>query len=187
MISTLYLFVPRVTDSQDAVVVTIGQVNGGDNPNVIPEQVELQGTLRTLDAEVRERTIAHIRQLARGIEEVSGTKIEVDVHSGTGSVDNDPVLNDVLRRAASEVLGEKNVETILRPSMGSEDYAAYLDHVPGVMFRLGCAVRDATGNGQPHPGLHTATFDIDEEALRIGTKIVARSVVSWSAPEPYQI
>ncbi len=187
LISTLYLFVPRLTDSQDAVVVTIGQVNGGDNPNVIPEQVDLQGTLRTLDADIRERTIAHIRQLARGIEEVSGTEIEVDVHAGAGSVDNDPVLNDLLCRAAGEVLGEKNVETILRPSMGSEDYAAYLEHVPGVMFRLGCADRDAASNGQPCPALHTATFDIDEEALRIGTKIVARSVVSWSAPESFQI
>ena len=182
LISTLYLFVPRVTDSQDSVVVTIGQINGGDNPNVIPERVELQGTLRTLSHEVREKTINHIRQLARGIEEVSANKIEVRFEVGTNSVDNDPVLNDLVRRAASEVLGEDHVETISRPSMGSEDFAMYLDHIPGVMFRLGCA-RDADA----HNLLHTATFDIDEDAMRFGTKILARSIVAWSAPEAYQI
>ncbi len=182
LISTLYLFVPRLTDSQDSVVVTIGQINGGDNPNVIPEKVELQGTLRTLSGDVRERTIAHIRQLARGIEEISANEIEVHFEAGTCGVDNDPVLSDLVRRAAIEVLGEDTVETISRPSMGSEDFAMYLDHIPGVMFRLGCA-RDADA----HHVLHTATFDIDEEAIRIGTKILARSVVAWSAPEAFQI
>ena len=60
LISSLYLFVPRATDSMDAVVVSIGQIIAGENANVIPEQVELRGTVRTLDAEVRKKTISHI-------------------------------------------------------------------------------------------------------------------------------
>ncbi len=61
--------------------------------------------------------------------------------------------------------------------MGSEDFAAYLEHVPGSMFRLGVA-----GDDGPWPGLHTPTFDVDERCLGVGAKILARSVVQWSDP-----
>jgi amidohydrolase len=178
LISTLYQFVPRATDSQDAVVVTIGQLIGGENPNVIPEHIELRGTLRTLDQRVRQATVEHVRQLARGISEVSGTKIEVSFESGVGSVENDPLLTRLIGDAAVEVVGEDNLEEILRPSMGSEDFAAYLGHVPGAMFRLGsgCPSGETTS-------LHTSNFDIDERAIKIGARIFARAVVAWSSPE----
>ena len=175
LISTLYLFVPRVADSRDAVVITVGQIRGGENPNVIPDQVELRGTLRTLDDEVRARTIQHVRQLARGIEKVSATEIEVHFEVGTDSVRNDPGLVELLRRAAESLLGKEKIDVIPRPSMGSEDFAVYLRHVPGAMFRLGSAASPATGSG-----LHTPTFDIDEGAMRIGAKILARTMVYWS-------
>ena len=179
LISTLYLFVPRATDSQDAVVVTIGQVDGGDNPNVIPEKVELKGTLRTLGTSVRDRTKEHIHQLARGIEEISGTKIDVEFDVSTRSVENDKHLTELICRAKDEVLGRDHRETIPRPSMGSEDFASYLNLVPGAMFRVGCVSGVSTGSD-----LHTPTFDIDEEALKIGAKILARTAVMWSAPGP---
>ncbi len=177
LISTLYLFVPRGTDSQDAVVVTIGQISGGDNPNVIPERVELKGTLRTLNEDVRQRTIDHIRQLAHGIEEVSATEIEVRFDVSVQGVRNAPELVELVHLAASSIVGEDGVDQIPRPSMGSEDFAEYLKHIPGVMFRLGSASGPATS-----AGLHTPTFDIDEEAMRIGAKILARTLVYWSKP-----
>ena len=177
LISTLYLFVPRGTDSQDSVVVTIGQMRGGENPNAIPEQVELRGTIRTLDGAVRPRTIEHISQLARGIAEASGTKIDVRIGNSIHSVYNDPELTALVVEAAQTLLGPENVRQIPRPSMGSEDFAAYLEHVPGAMFRLGCAADD---NGWP--GLHTPTFDVDERALPIGAEIFVSSLIEWSLP-----
>lgn len=176
LISTLYLFVPRATDSQDAVVVTIGQIVGGENPNVIPERVDLRGTLRTLDRRVRQRTIEHIKQLAAGIAQTSGTKIEVSFHGGTPSVENNVQLVELLRQAAQHVIGSDQIELITRPSMGSEDFSIYLDHAPGALFRLGCA-SSRVGNS----GLHTPTFDVDEQALAIGAKILSRAVVLWAA------
>ncbi|MCA9225874.1 MAG: hypothetical protein KDA47_09700, partial [Planctomycetales bacterium] len=77
--------------------------------------------------------------------------------------------------SAREVLGDGNVDEIARPSMGSEDFAFYLDHVPGAMMRVGCA--SPRVGGSP---LHSPTFDVDEEALRYGAKILARSAVMWS-------
>jgi len=177
LISTLYQFVPRSTDSQEAVVVSFGQIHGGLNANVIPEEVVLEGTVRTLNRQVRERTIANIHRLASGIESVTGTKLTVDFDEGTASVDNDPAITALIERVAREVLGGDNVGQMPRPSMGSEDFAAYLEHVPGSMFRLGCA-----GDRAPWPGLHTPTFDVDEQCLPVGAKVLARTMIEWSKP-----
>lgn len=172
LVSTLYQFVPRATDSQDAVVVSFGQIHGGQNANVIPEQVVLEGTVRTLDRNVREKTIAHIRTLAEGIEKVTGTRLDVRFVEGTPSVYNDAGLTQLVSRTATDLLGVDKVTELPRPSMGSEDFAAYLEHVPGSMFRLGAA-----GERTPWPGLHTPTFDVDERCLTVGAKVLARCVV----------
>src|SRR6478736_509068 len=175
LVTTLYQFVPRATDSQDAVVVSFGQIHGGQNANVIPEEVVLQGTVRTLNADVREKTIQHIRTLAEGIEQVTGAKLEVNFRRGSPSVQNDEEITNLVSRVAGELLGEKNVQSMARPSMGSEDFAYYLERVPGMMFRLGAA-----GDNGAWPGLHTPLFDVDEKCLAVGAKIFARTVVQWS-------
>jgi len=177
LISTLYQYVPRATDSQDAVVVSFGQIHGGQNANVIPEQVVLEGTVRTLDDKVREKTINHIRTLAEGIEKVTATKLEVSFETGIASVYNDQGLTELVRGVSTELLGADKVVAMKRPSMGSEDFAAYLEHVPGTMFRLGAA-----GDHGACSGLHTPTFDVDERCISVGAKILARSVVQWSDP-----
>ncbi|MCA9201707.1 MAG: amidohydrolase [Planctomycetales bacterium] len=175
LINALYLFIARRTDSQDAVVVTIGQIRGGDTANVIPEEVVLRGTVRTLDRVIRQRTFDHIQHLAHGMGETCDVRIQVEFGLGAGGVFNDRRLNQLLRGSAREVLGDGNVDEIARPSMGSEDFAFYLDHVPGAMMRVGCA--SPRVGGSP---LHSPTFDVDEEALRYGAKILARSAVMWS-------
>jgi amidohydrolase len=178
LVSTLYQFVPRATDSQDAVVVSFGQIHGGQNSNVIPEEVMLEGTVRTLNHDVREKTVKHIRTLAEGIEQVTGAKLEVNFRRGSPSVQNDEEITKLVSRVAGEVVGEKNVLAMPRPSMGSEDFAYYLERVPGMMFRLGAA-----GSNGEWPGLHTPMFDVDEKCLAVGAKIFARTVVEWSKPK----
>jgi amidohydrolase len=177
LVSTLYQFVPRATDSQDAVVVSFGQIHGGQNSNVIPEEVMLEGTVRTLNRDVREKTVQHIRTLAEGIEQVTGAKLEVNFRRGSPSIQNDEQMTQLVSRVAGEVVGEQNVHSMARPSMGSEDFAYYLERVPGMMFRLGAA-----GDNGPWPGLHTPLFDVDENCLAVGAKIFARTVVEWSKP-----
>ncbi|MGD9637389.1 MAG: M20 family metallopeptidase [Pirellulales bacterium] len=177
LISTLYQFIPRETDSQDSVVVSFGEIHGGLNANVIPEEVVLDGTVRTLNRKVRERTLANIERIVGGVENVTGTKIKVDFYEGTASVDNDPAITALLERSACDLLGADKVTQMPRPSMGSEDFAAYLEHVPGSMFRLGCA-----GERAPWPGLHTPTFDVDEKCIPVGAKILARTMIEWAKP-----
>jgi amidohydrolase len=177
LINALYISIPRVTDSQDAVVVTIGKLFGGDHANVIPETVLLDGTVRTLDREVRDRTFAHIERLSAGIGQITDTRITVHFALSCRSIHNEPQLVKLLEASATDVLGPLGIETIARPSMGSEDFAFYLDHVPGAMFRLGCT-SDRAG-GAP---LHSPLFDIDEACLRVGARILARAAVDWSGP-----
>ena len=175
LISSIFLFVPRSTDSQDPVVISFGQIIAGENPNVIPDRVVVRGTLRTLDERISLATIQHLERLARGVAEASGTKIFVRHQHGPPSVYNDPELNNILLDSAIKLLGETNVENIPRPSMGGEDFANYLKSVRGAMFRLGCALPDLKA-----PPLHSPLFDIDERSLAVGAKILARSVVAWS-------
>jgi amidohydrolase len=177
LISSIYLFIPRGADSQDAVVVTIGEVKAGDNPNVIPEQAVLRGTIRTLDERVRARTRDHIRQLARGIAEASGVRVEVDLTAGSPSVQNSPAHNRLLHRACRVGVPVAEVAPIPRPSMGGEDFAFYQAHVPGAMLRLGIVGPSVGGSA-----LHTPNFDLDERALAIGAKILARSAVLHAQP-----
>jgi amidohydrolase len=175
LVSTVYQFVPRATDSQDSVVVSFGQIHGGQNANVIPEEVMLEGTVRTLNCDIREKTVQHIRTLAAGIEQVTGATVDVSFRRGSPSVQNDEKLTQLVANVASDLLGANNVTTMPRPSMGSEDFAYYLERVPGTMFRLGAA-----GDNGTWPGLHTPTFDVDERCLAVGAKIMARAVVEWS-------
>jgi metal-dependent amidase/aminoacylase/carboxypeptidase family protein len=103
------------------------------------------------------------------------TRIDVDYGWATDSVANDAALVSLLRRGAREVVGDAGVEEIARPSMGSEDFAAYLERASGAMIRLGC-VSDRAGG----PMLHSPMFDVDEEVIRHGAKILARAAVYWA-------
>ncbi|QDS98329.1 M20 metallopeptidase family protein [Adhaeretor mobilis] len=178
LVSSLYQFVPRANDSLDGTVLSIGRIAGGENANVIPEQVEVEGTLRTLDAQVRAKSIDHIRQVLRGVEEITETRIEMEIPADTPAVLNDQTATELLRKAAIHTLGSKQVEKIPRPSMGSEDFAVYLEESPGAMFRLGVAKP-----GTEHTLLHTSLFDIDESALAHGVEILAHAIVLACSPE----
>ncbi len=174
-ITSVYQFVPRSIDSRDPVVVTFGSIQGGTSANIIPERVLLKGTIRTLSAASAARVDERIRQIAFGLSEASGGTIQVEFHCGTDAVVNDPDVTRTCVRAAGEVVGQANLDEIALPSMGGEDFSGYLKHAPGCLLRLGVAVPDR----KPH-FLHSPHFDIDENALVIGAKILAHSVILLS-------
>jgi amidohydrolase len=171
-LNAFFIQVPRGADSQESVVASVGHIVAGANRNVIPSHVELHGTLRTLDRVVREQTIARIHQLSRGIAETTGTQITVETGGTVLSVQNNPECSDLLWQCGTEVLGEANLDKIPRPSMGAEDFSGYLEHVPGAMFRLGCSSPEVGSSA-----LHTPTMGVDEKALAIGAKILARAAI----------
>lgn len=174
-ISALYQYVPRGINSQDAAVVAITQIHGGSTSNVIPDRVKLSGMVRCQGRDIRNHAVGHIAHLAEAVGDLTGTNIHVEFGVHLPGVENDPNLTDLVANIAGSLLGTDRVQWIERPSMGGEDFAFYLEQVPGTMFRLGCA-RDTT----PASGLHTPLFDIDERCLAIGAKILATAVVEAS-------
>jgi amidohydrolase len=172
LVSSVYQFVPRSVDSRDPVVITFGSIQGGTSPNIIPEQVVLKGTIRTLTKAATSRVEERVRQIAFGLSEASGATIEVSFGRTTDAVINDLDVTTTCVRAAAEVLGLDHLSQISLPSMGGEDFSGYLKHSPGCMLRLGVASADL-----PRHFLHSPRFDIDERALALGAKVLAHSVV----------
>jgi amidohydrolase len=171
-ITAVYQALPRSFDSREPTVVSFGSIVGGSNSNVIPERVTLRGTLRTLGQAKAMKVRERLGQVARGVSETSQAEILVSFGLGNDSVFNDPGVTDLLARSAGEVVGLDEVELLALPSMGAEDFSGYLDHARGCMLRLGVASPEG-----PRCSLHQPNFDIDERALTIGAKILARGAV----------
>ncbi len=179
LITLIYQAIPRQTDARDPVVVTIGQIEGGHASNIIPDSVFLNGTIRALDSQVCANAREILLRLCKGTAANFGAKIEPQFSEALPGVVNDSSVTAVCQAAASELLGAKNVITEGRPSMGAEDFADYLTEVPGCMIRLG-----VKRPGKKVTPLHTPTFDIDENALLVGARLLARIVLRWT-PELY--
>ncbi len=177
-LTAVYQTVPKQTDDENTVVTSFGEFQGGQNANVIPNQATLRGTLRTLTAAARHDAQEEIKRLGQEVAQQTETHFEIEFDRGCESVKNDPSLVQLLATSAKQVLHDDAIESISEPSMGSEDFSFYSQQIPAAMFRLG----SATGSENCFP-LHSANFDITEESLLIGAKIMAHAVILWSAPD----
>ena len=173
LVSMLYQRLPRAMDSRDPFVFTIGQIHGGTASNVIPDHVEMNGTLRSVEASARMQVINTIRQTCKHFGELSGNTIAVEFRNPLGSVRNSEPVARAFERATGDALGEEAVVLLTRPSMGGEDFAVYLDHVPGAQVRLGCA------GDSNWPLLHSPVFDVDEQVIAIGAHVVTRAALNF--------
>jgi amidohydrolase len=174
VIAALQHVVSRVTSPLVSAVVTIGKINGGHARNVIAPRVELEGTVRTLDAAVREQVHAAIGKIIAGVCEAYGARSQVEFIAGGRPVLNDESLIPHLRSAVHTVLGEPALQ-IAGPSMWGEDFSFYSELVPSLFFWLGVGNE---GKGIVH-GLHHPLFDMDEDALPIGAGLLAESALQY--------
>ncbi len=174
LVTLIYQALPRKTDARDPLVVTIGQIQGGQAANVIPDVVTMKGTIRTLDVIVSRNARDIITKLCRGTAQTLGGAVRVTFDAQLPGVVNDPAVTAICLDAAHDVAGEDRVVVQGRPSMGAEDFADYLTSVPGCMIRLGVRRR-----GKKITPLHTSTFDMDENSLLIGARLLARVLLRW--------
>lgn len=172
VINAIHHIVSRRTDPLHHAVISIGVIKGGMAPNIIADEVEMDGTVRTLDPGARKKIRALIEETIKGVTQGMGGAYELDYRFGTSSVMNDRKVDALVAAAARDILGERNVIEMEDPLMGAEDFAYFLEKVPGTLFRLG------TGNRKKGitAHLHHPDFDVDEEAVVIGAKIM-----SWIA------
>ena len=162
MINALQTIVARNLHPQDAGVVSVTQVHGGDTWNVIPEQVVLRGTVRTFRREVQDLIESRIRGLAAGVASTFEMAATVRYERRYPSTVNTAAETAHAVRAARSVVGDAQVETDPVPELGSEDFAFMLQ------AKRGCYVWMGTGEGEDTVNVHNPRYDFNDRALAIG-------------------
>jgi amidohydrolase len=171
----LQTIVSRSIDPQEPAVVSVGTIHGGQAFNIIPPQVELIGTIRSFDPEVRRTVLCRLQEIVEGICRAMGAQADLRIIPTCPAVINDPIVTGMTRAAAEAVLGPENVRGGER-TMGSEDAAFYLQKVPGCYIFLGAANAE---RGLNYPN-HNPHFDFDEDALPLGVAILAQACLLYS-------
>ncbi len=161
-------FIEEIKNQSVPTVIAFGKINGVGATNVIPDEVKIEGTFRTMDEEWRKKIHKKLKEIAQNISNETSSIIEVKIEIGYPCLFNNPTLTQQARRAAENFLGKENVVDIpLR--MTSDDFAYYSQEIPGCYFRLGTR-NESRGIISP---VHTSTFDIEEKALQTATGTMA--------------
>ena len=163
----------RNLDPLEPSVVTVGIIRGGTRFNIIPDEVWLEGTVRTYDAEVRDAVERRMDEILAGITAAGGGTYELVYDRGTPATINDVALSERMAPTLAKVVGEDGV-SVLVPTMGGEDFAYYANEVPGFFFRLGM-VAPGTESG----GHHTPTFQADDASVPIGMRAMSNLLLDY--------
>jgi amidohydrolase len=155
-------------------VVTVGAIHGGVRNNIIPDEVEMIGTIRSLDAKMRDEIHKRIKRTAENIAESAGATAEVTIENGYPITYNDPALTErmvpTLRRLTRDV-------QVVNPTLGAEDFSFYQQKVPGLFFWLG--TRPANQTAEQAASNHSPLFYVDESGLGLGVRALAHVAVDF--------
>ena len=168
VITALQQVVSRQAKPAMPTVLSIGKIVGLGSTNIIPDKVEMEGTLRTFDEEWRMEAHQRIIQVATSVTEALGGRCDIEVRKGYPFLKNHEATTEAARQAAIEYLGEENVEDLEIWPAG-EDFAYFSQEVASCFYRLG--IRNESKGITSM--LHTPTFDVDESALEVGAGLMA--------------
>ena len=154
-------------------VVTVGIIRGGERFNIIPEQVHLEGTVRTYNPEVQDMVEYRMNKILEGITLAYGGSFELDYDRGTPATINNPELAKQMIPTMERIVGKNNLK-FLDPVMGGEDFAFFANEVPGMYYRLG-VLKPGTTSGW----VHTPTFRADDSCLEVGIRAMSNLVVDF--------
>jgi amidohydrolase len=168
IIIALQQVISRNASPKQPTVLTFGKIIGEGATNIIPNEVNIAGTFRAMNEEWRESALRKIKKMAESLAEGMGGTCEVDISRGYPYLKNDPELTRRVRAAAESYLGKENVVD-LDITLGAEDFAYYSQIIPASFYRLGTRNEEKGITSY----VHTPTFDIDEDALKIGPGLMA--------------
>jgi amidohydrolase len=168
IIVALQQLVSRKCNPTTPSVLSLCQIAAGEATNIIPEEVKISGTFRTIDEAWRNEAHQQMTDLVRGMARAMGGDCALEINRGYPCLNNDPELTQRTAEAAREFLGAEQVMD-LELSMGAEDFAYYAQQLPGCFYYIGVQNNERGINA----GLHTPTFNIDETALAMGPGLMA--------------
>ena len=169
VVTALQSLVSRATDPFDHLVVSVTRLDAGDAFNVIPEEAVLNGTVRSMGGRPYDEAPDRLAAVAGGVAGALGCTAQVDYERKTPATVNDPAMAALVARVATEIVGTGHVAADAR-MLGGEDFAFFLQRVPGCFAWVGSA-NAVKGYDAPH---HSPRFDIDEEAMLIGVELLER-------------
>ncbi|GAB5388825.1 MAG: M20 aminoacylase family protein [Alphaproteobacteria bacterium] len=170
IINAWQTIVSRYTDPLDQVVITVPMISGGDAFNVIPDTVEMGGTVRTFSHDTQDRVEAQMETVAKGIAEAFGASINFNYMRGYPATINSAHEADLMAQAAAKVVGDDKVMREFNPCMGAEDFAYMLKEKPGAYLWLGQA------RGPDEAFCHNPKYDFNDDILPIGASLWAALV-----------
>lgn len=177
IINGLQTIVSRQTElTKGAAVITIGSMHGGIRRNIIPEEVQLEGTIRTFEDNMQKIVHDKIRLTATKIAESAGAKADVDILVMYPATINDPALTELMAPSLTRTVGAANVN-ITSPVTMAEDFSFFQKKIPGFFFFLGAYPTEMKLTKQPVH--HTADFMIDEKALITGVKALVNLTMDY--------
>ena len=168
--------VARQTNPMENVVVGIGRMSAGTAYNVVAQEAELEGTVRTLTPELRAATIARVEALVHSTAALYGATAEIDWHDNTSPLINDEAASREAQKTAFSLFGADRVITQRRPALGGDDFAEYILRVPGVYAYIGSGNPDRPNTVVAH---HNSHFDIDEDCLTTATALTCCYTVEY--------
>lgn len=173
IIIALQQVISRNASPKQPTVLSFGNIIGKGATNIIPNEVNIAGTFRAMNEEWRASALEKIRKMAESIAEGMGGKCEVEISKGYPYLENNPALTRRIRQAAEAYVGQENVVD-LDITLGAEDFSYYSQVIPASFYRL--------GTSNPSKGItsyvHTPSFNIDEDALKIGPGLMAWMAIS---------
>jgi amidohydrolase len=171
LVQTLQTIVSRNTNPIESTVVTIGQINGGYNFNIIADTVNMKGTTRAYTEKNRQLIKSRMAEIVKGTEQIFDCTIDFEYEDGYPPTVNHPKESEKLLNAAKEIVGDGAGAPYL--SMGGEDFSYFLQEVPGCFFFVGSAPIDKKPLSVPH---HCSHFDFDERALLVGSSVYTQLI-----------
>jgi amidohydrolase len=157
-------------------IVTVGAIKGGVRNNIIPDTVEMLGTIRSLDAKMRTDIHARIERTAKDIAHAGGATADVTITDGYPITYNDPALTQKMVPTLERVAGAKNV-SVVNPTLGAEDFSFYQEKVPGLFFWLG--TRPANQTAEEAASNHSPLFYVDESGLELGVRAMSHVALDY--------
>ena len=162
--------------TENAAVVSVGQINSGIRSNIIPEELNMSGTIRTLDGKAQEFIHARVKQIATNIAESAGATAQVDITKKTLITYNDPLLTEQMLPSLKNTAGQENV-LLTEAVTGAEDFSFYQAKIPGLFVFLGGMPKGK--KPEEMPSHHTPDFYIDESGFVLGMKTMANLTLDY--------
>ena len=156
-------------------IVTVGSIHGGVRNNIIPDSVEMLGTIRSLDAKMRDEIHARIKRTAEDIAASGGAKADVEITTGYPITYNDPALTEMMAPTLKRVSGGS--AQVVNAVLGAEDFSFYQQKVPGLFFWVG--TRPKNQSADEAASNHSPKFYIDESGLLLGVRALAHVAVDY--------